>query len=158
MPLEISTTQPASNSSISRLEEVIGRPIPNDWREFLSDFDGVEPPTNIFRIDDSNESGVNQFIPAGKILEEKASTQIIPESMLPIAWAEGGNLVLLDAASEWTAVFWDHETNGISRLASSFSGFLEGLSPFSVKDVQLKPGQVKAVWVDPALLEEFGEG
>jgi len=45
----------------------------------------------------------------------------------------------------------------VTKIADDFSGFLSLLEPDD-EDVQLKPGQVKSVWIDPEFLKEIGEG
>lgn len=43
--------------------------------------------------------------------------------------------------------FWDHESGEFTELASSWSLFVSAL--YVPKPIELKPGQVKHVWVDP---------
>ena len=146
----------ASQSEIAVLEERIGVPLPGEFRSFLADNDGAEPETNIFRINEQNESGVNRFIPARDILRERERIENIPPQAIPIAWAEGGNFVIFDIGSG-EVQFWDHETADLTRIAESFEGFLSTLQPFNPDDVELKPGQVKTAWVDPDFLKSLGE-
>ena len=51
-------------------------------------------------------------------------------------------------------LFWDHETNEQKILSSSLSEFVSGCEALS--EVELEPGQVESVWVDPEFAEKFG--
>ena len=125
---------------------------------FLGEHDGAEPETNIFSVDEQNDSGVNQFIPARRILREREGLDNLAPHAIPVAWAEGGNYVLVDIDRNGEVQFWDHETSNISKLANDFDSFLSSLRPFSVDDVELKPGQVKSAWVDPDFLNGSKRG
>ena len=48
--------------------------------------------------------------------------------------------------------FWDHETDDVRQIADSDAAFLTGLA--AQPKVELQPGKVKKVWIDPAFLEE----
>ena len=73
-----------------------------------------------------------------------------------MAWAEGGNYVFVDEAMNGAVFFWDHEIpEEPTKLADNFQAFLDGLQPFDVKSIELKPGQVKRVWVDPEFLKKL---
>ena len=52
-----------------------------------------------------------------------------------------------------TVRFWDHETEEDEILAPSVRAFLSALA--APTPVQLRPGQVKSAWIDPAFLEEL---
>jgi hypothetical protein len=52
--------------------------------------------------------------------------------------------------------FWDHELpDGPTELAADFGSFLESLEPFDIRMVQMKPDQVKKVWVDAEFLKRL---
>ena len=132
--------------------------LPDDFRIFLLDHNGGEPETNEFAIPGlSNASGVNEFLSVNQIREESERYRDrFPSGMIPIAFAEGGNLVFL-ALDSGQVMFWDHELEHeipLFTLAADFGAFWRGLEKFDPKSVDLKPGQVKSVWVDPDLLKE----
>ena len=61
---------------------------------------------------------------------------------------------MLVALDDGRVAFWDHELEDddpVSVLASDFASFFETLRPFDPSSVELKPGQVISVWVDPDL-------
>ena len=55
-------------------------------------------------------------------------------------------------AQSGAVYFGDHETGDLRLIADSLPAFLSGLVP--QPKVELQPGQVKRVWIDPAFLEE----
>ena len=62
-----------------------------------------------------------------------------------------GNYVLeLDGA----IYFWDHELGTQRWLAKSLDEFIQGCR--DPEEVELEPGQVNSVWVDPEFAKEFG--
>lgn len=85
----------------------------------------------------------------------------LPSGLVPVADAEGGNLVCLsvrsqDRGSVW---FWDHELEtgrgpAARRIAVAFDAFLDDLVPVTPE----MPSRVVEAWIDPDLLAEFGDG
>ena len=130
------------------VEDFFGVTLPKSYREFVNSYDGATPETNIFRRSEKENGlvGVSRFIPLKDVLEERKNVEPIPPRLLPIAHAEGGNYVLIDIDSSAIS-FWDHENGMSTEIAANFDEFLEYLVPFKV---QLKPGQVKRVWIDPS--------
>jgi hypothetical protein len=83
----------------------------------------------------------------------------LPEGFLPIADAEGGNLVCLSLRScDFGAIwFWDHERelegDAVTLLAADLREFFDDLAPVSQSD---EPSAVTEAWIDPAFLKELG--
>jgi hypothetical protein len=118
-------------------------------------YNGAEPETNVFKIDASNDSGVNRFIPLTQILEECHFLDHVSEGVFPIAWAEGGNYVVIDLEDNGAIYFWDHEEPEIKhKLATNIEHFVSSLEPFESSKVELKEAQVKSIWIDPDFLRE----
>jgi len=158
MKLKLTKGRVALSADIATLETILGGLPSCEFIDFVRENDGAEPETNIFRIDAGNESGVNGFIPVCKIVEEMRHIENLPEKSFPIAWAEGGNYVLINQAVGGAVFFWDHERpDNLIRLGDSFLAFLELLKPFDVSAVELKPGQVKKAWINPDFLKSLGE-
>lgn len=149
------STHPVSDAEIKAFEARVGAALPDAYKQFLSVHNGVRPETNIFRISEVNDSGINGFIPLSQILRERALIEHeLPFHAIPIAWAEGGNYVCLDLDRAGTVFFWDHEEpEPITYLAETLEDFLNQLKRFDVSSIELKPGQVKSAWIDPSLLE-----
>ncbi|MEM6791925.1 MAG: SMI1/KNR4 family protein [Myxococcota bacterium] len=83
----------------------------------------------------------------------------ISQQAWPIADAEGGNYVCLrrEPSGAWGVVFWDHELEEETAISSTFSEFLDSLRNFDPASVELKPGQLISVWIDPSLLANHDE-
>jgi hypothetical protein len=150
-------TAGAKQTDLLALEALIGTELPADYRDFLREHDGGEPAPNTFAIPGtSNEAGVNEFMGVSQIREElRALGERLPPGTIPIAVAEGGNLLLLGLA-DGRVSFWDHElehAEPVFSVAASFRAFWDALEPFDPSTIDLKPGQVKSVWVDPDLLK-----
>ena len=156
MKIQLNRGKAATNEACQALQVALGCELSESFRNFLRSNDGAEPETNIFKIADKNESGVNRFIPVSEILKERARIENISKKAYPVAWAEGGNYVIVDEDKNGTVFFWDHEVpEDLVKLASSFGAFLDILEPFDIKKIELKPGQVKKVWVDPEFLKRL---
>jgi hypothetical protein len=67
-------------------------------------------------------------------------------------FAEDGCGNLFTQTQIGSICFWDHETDDLTVIASSWEEFTSGC--VEPKEVKLKPGQVKRVWIDPKFLEE----
>ena|ERR1700722_2330533 len=50
--------------------------------------------------------------------------------------------------------FWDHETDDLVLLANSVAEFVPHCT--DPPPVELRPGQVKSVWIDPAFAKSIG--
>lgn len=156
MKIKLNKGKAATNEACVALQTALGCELSNSFRSFLRNNDGAEPATNIFKIADKSESGVNRFIPVTEILRERTCIENISKKAYPVAWAEGGNYVIVDEDKNGTVFFWDHEKpEDIVQLAVSFGAFLDLLEPFDIKKIELKPGQVKKVWVDPEFLKRL---
>ncbi len=152
MAIKLEKCSPATESEIAEAEQQLGEKLPVDYRTFLLEFNAAIPEDNVFGKD-LNVS-VERFIPVGKIATHTENVDGFPNEAVPIAEAPSGNFVYFKKGSP-KVYFWDHEIDCDKELASSFSEFLNALNPFDMDSVQLKPGQVKSVWVDPDFKPEF---
>jgi hypothetical protein len=158
MKIKLTNGRSAEPMDIEKLQREVGSKLPPSLVEFLHHHDGAKPETNSFKIGDTNESGVNRFIPLSDILSERRNLETLPTTAFPIAWAEGGNYVFIDMAAEGAVFFWDHEQpEPPTLLASDFASFLNMLEPFDPASIKLRPGQVKRAWIDPDFLKSLGQ-
>jgi hypothetical protein len=158
MKLRFTKETPASEQMCLTLETALGCELSKQFRSFVQRRDGAVPETNVFRISENNESGVNGFIPVSQILQERTRLENIPAKAYPIAWAEGGNYIYIDEEKGGAVFFWDHERpREVARLAADFDAFLAILEPFDIKKIILRPRQVKKVWVDPEFLKRLNK-
>ena len=107
----------------------------------------------------------------GDVLGERIRmAERVPSLFLPIAEAEGGNLVCLslrekDYGAVW---FWDHEEEAeegaeptyrnLYVISDSFKKFWGSLQQFDPSQVELKEGQVEEAWIAPEFLKELEGG
>ncbi|WDE09010.1 SMI1/KNR4 family protein [Thalassomonas viridans] len=155
MNVKLQKIKKLSDADITLFEKKIGFELPFSFRNFLLKFNGAEPETNIFNIESANDSGVNGFIPLNEILKEAKNLDCIDKTILPIAWAEGGNYVVLDTR-DGIVYFWDHEVPSEEhKLANDIDLFLNNLKPFDPESIELKEGQVESAWIDPNFLKNL---
>ncbi len=163
--------------TINKFEEIIGKTLPDDYRNFLLTFNGGKPESNEFEIpDERNAAGVNLFygilgkLEWGDLLfQRKALLDRIPHDVLPIGEASMGNAVCvsLQAATFGKVFFWDHEAeagegeiatfSNLHLVGDSFEDFFAKLKQFDINQVRLKPGQVKKSWINPDFLKLLKE-
>lgn len=156
MKIKLNDGSPASTEAILRFEASFGRSISNSFKSFVATNDGAIPEGNCFKVGTANESTIDQFIPLAKIEQQKSYIENLPEGAYPIAWAAGGNFIIIDEARGGSVCYWDHEIpEQITEVASDFSTFMDRLEPFDTAAVELKPRQVKRVWVDPEFLKRI---
>ena len=155
MKIKLQGGKPASEQNVLALETGLGCKLSDSFRKFLQAHDGAKPETNIFKINDKNDCGVNRFIPSDEVLKERSHMENIPPKAFPVAWAECGNYVFIDEGKDGAVYFWDHETAEATELVSTFGDFLNLLQPFDITTVELKPGQVKKAWIDPDFLKRL---
>ena len=154
MQIKIERTIPISVGQIEEVESLLNTNFDEDYKSFLLQHNGGIPEVNIFDISDKNQSGVNSFIPLSELVSENSKVLDTPSWAIPIAWAEGGNYVMLSLKGDGQVIFWDHELpEEITTLADSFAEFILSLKPFDINSVELKEGQVKKAWIDPDFLK-----
>jgi len=142
--------KPATKEAILALEQAIEHDISPTFLRFVEENDGAEPEPNVFEVGEDNGCGVNEFIPVSQIPEEIKIIEDLPRHAYPVAYAECGNYVIIDEGREGAVFFYDHEIlDGLTMLASNFEEFLMLLDPFDPKSVQVRPDQIKRVWVSP---------
>lgn len=150
-----------ADGDISAFEQRFGIRLPEDYREFLQKNSGGVPVSNEFDIPQlDGASSINEFL---SITEIEANKEEVGDRFLsnswPIAYAEGGNYLCLVLGEKAGVYFWDHELeaeegqlpswNNMFRVADNFASFWSSLRPFDISNVELKPGQVQSIWVDP---------
>jgi hypothetical protein len=155
--ITVRSTRPVSESELARVEASLGVSIPDGYRTFLQATDGGRPVEDTF----SPKVGVTNFLGARGILKQRARLRgRIPENLLPIADAEGGNLICISVAEGDVGAiyFWDHELEGekaAERLEASFDDFVSKLRVLSRED--LPSARVISVQIDPDFLKMVRE-
>ncbi len=144
-------------SSVKTIRELVPAASANnhqDWIAFLNRHDGAVPDVNEFDVPPKGGSGIQRFFGGAEV--SAAYSRLagrLPNDLLPVGDAEGGNFVCLGLSRNRSGVFfWDHETEQTSLIATSFQEFIDCLRPLDSDSVQLRPGQVVSAWIDPSLL------
>jgi len=159
MPITLKGTKPLPESELWQVEASLGVSIPQGYRTFLCATDGGRPDEAWF----SPMVGVTDFLGAQDILATRSRLRgRLPETLLPIAAAAGGNLVCISTAEGQVGAiyFWNHELEhlgerAIERLASAFDDFVAHL--YVAPPVELPPNRIISVHVDPEFLKEVRE-
>ena len=155
MPIKLKDPSLTSMADIKNFERNLGKLLPENYKEFLLNYNGAKPESNTFKIGIDNDCGVDRFIPISKIIDEAKNIDHAYTSQIPIAWAEGGNYILLDLETGKIS-FWDHEIpEGQVELAPDINSFIDQIEPFDPNSVELKEGQVKSAWIDPEFLKNL---
>jgi hypothetical protein len=154
MPISvIGHTRLPSEEDLRALEQELRAHLPDDYRAFLTKFNGGRPEPNWFPISGGMQMGaVNQFYglrQAGDwddlLTQQQYLLNRMPGHMLPIAHAACGNVVCLSLGDmDYGVVYhWDHEFeadedeeptySNLLKVADSFSAFFgsirQGLPP-----------------------------
>jgi hypothetical protein len=158
-----------SSSQVQELETALRGTLPQDYKEFLSKYNVASPEKNVYEIG-SLSTRVAVFF---GVSDEKNHDLLwqnqrvyanrLPKGVLGVASAAGGNLICLRLDNGWT-YFWDHELEAaddeepdygnMTRLAPSFSEFLDHLEPYRSDDSEPKP-KVLSVKLKPGFAEKF---
>lgn len=156
MSVNFSKPLTLSENEINQFEENIGLSLPETFRNYLLELNGSQPENNVFKIDEKNSSGVNGLIPVSQMADERQYLHHVDEKVFPIAWAEGGNYVVVNFEKGSSIYFWDHEEPEKQIcLGLDITEFLSKLEPFDLDSVELKDGQVESVWIDPDFLKNL---
>jgi len=167
MALTFLNQRPAPGSSVESVESRLGVRLPDAYRELLlvvSNGGEVEPVVSLefpavgLAAILGVERGDHLDIEA-RISEYKSGR--LPEGLVPVADAEGGNLVCVSVRPEdfGTVWFWDHELELIGEaatlIAADLGAFFADLAPVAQID---EPSAITEAWIDPAFLKEFEGG
>jgi len=140
---------PTDHARVVALEARLGTSLPEEYRQFLLEFNGGRPSPACFRLASRtgpySDSVVDWFLSVHDADESNIGTVLSwlegrrPRALLPIAIDPGGNYVMLgiDGDVRGKVYFWDHDRepqneqdwSNIDLIADSFDAFLRGLTP-----------------------------
>lgn len=161
MPIRFDDPQPIDRAAVRTVEEQLGFDLPAEYVELLtsvSNGGSVEPAV----FADDLDIGVVGFLGVARTDDWDLATRVaqyagdLPDGLLPIADAEGGNLVCTEVGggrvgSIW---FWDHEhaANAARRVAASLDAFIAGLESYD--NVDATP-EVESAYINPDFLAKL---
>lgn len=130
MAVEFESKNPgATREQLRALSQVVGA-VPASYSRFLTTHNGVVPAWNWFQARPSRTASVRRVFGCDEaLLAWKQMHEELGPGILPIAEAEGGNLVCL-ALGDGTVHYWDHDywgAEGLSVVAASLDEFIEAL-------------------------------
>lgn len=118
---------PVSEGQLAKTEQHFGVSLPADYKETLAQCNRGKPTLERFNTERQRECVLDYMI---DLEETVAMAQAIPaDNLIPIARDPFGNLIAFSLADGQVdaVVFWDHESNDIAKIASSFTEFLQKL-------------------------------
>lgn len=155
-----------SPTAVDALESRLGARLPSEFRDLLvgvSNGGEVEPVIAA----SAEEVGFVAVLGADRgdhlDLESRLAQYRggrLPVGLIPVADAEGGNLICLSARADdfGTVWFWDHERelagDAAQQIATDFRSFLADLAPIGGQE----PTALTEAWIDPSLLAELEGG
>ena len=160
MPIVFDNPQPVEIDTIHAAEKQLGLDLPDEYVTLLTDVSNggsVEPAVFAKDLD----IGIVGFLGVERGDNWDLAKRVaqyagdLPAGLVPVADAEGGNLVCIkvggkNAGSIW---FWDHERagNAARKVASSLDAFIAGLGPY---DDTILP-KVRSAYIKPGFLEQL---
>jgi hypothetical protein len=91
----------------------------------------------------------------GTIRELSGDSESHPAANLNcLPFAEDGCGNAFVRSRDGRVMFWDHETDELTLLATDWDGFRQGCH--HPEPVELDESQVESAWIDPALAKELG--
>ncbi len=161
MPIRFDDPQPVDRATVATVEEQLGLVLTDEYVALLTGVSNGGAIAPVVFADDL-DIGVVGFLGVGRTDDFDIATRIaqydgdLPEGLIPIADAEGGNLVCTRVSggrvgSIW---FWDHEreVNAARRVATSLDEFIAGLESYSKVGV---PTKVKVTHINPDFLAKL---
>jgi hypothetical protein len=129
---------------------------PADHLAFLRANDGGRVALNTFPVRQELSDTLARMYGVSEILRQKAT---LSERMLPNIWpiadTTSGNFIVFVVSDSWSVGFWDHETEGVTEVARTFSQFSMTIGPPT--HPTLHAGQVRAVTLSPGFAEKFAK-
>jgi hypothetical protein len=161
VPIRFDDPQPVDRATVATVEEQLGLVLTDEYVALLTGVSNGGAIAPVVFADDL-DIGVVGFLGVGRTDDFDLATRIaqydgdLPEGLIPIADAEGGNLVCTRVSggrvgSIW---FWDHEreVNAARRVATSLDEFIAGLESYSKVGV---PTKVKVTHINPDFLAKL---
>ena len=131
MNLEWKYVELLDESQLSKIEDHFGLSLPEDYKKALAECNLGKPTLERFDTEFKKECVLDYMIDLSDIvsLAKTLSADYGVENLIPISRDPFGNLIAFRIAGRQVdgVVFWEHETNKISKIAGSFTEFIEKL-------------------------------
>jgi SMI1-KNR4 cell-wall len=154
--------EPLTEKQVEEAEKKLSVKLPSDYKEYLFKYNGAELGRNIIQVLDITTS-ISEFFgitnSKNNDIFQVADTffRRIPNSVIAIARAGGGNLICLQ--TETGAIyFWDHDLEAtddeepsyenMSLLAPTFNSFLSIIQPYTQEQAKKDTSSMKVLSVE----------
>ena len=131
MNLEWKYVEPLDESQLSKIEDHFGLSLPEDYKKSLAECNQGKPTLERFDTGHLKECVLDYMINLADTvsLAKTMSADYGVENLIPISRDPFGNLIAFRIAGRQVdgVVFWEHETNKISKISGSFTEFIEKL-------------------------------
>jgi hypothetical protein len=117
---------PFTSQDIDAIESTIGRPLPAEYRNFVSEYGGAFVGG---LVDGSQEFPILRFFEAAKILANLRSyDDLLEEKILPVARDESGNLYVIDIGGAVHFIIYYGGTTTTRKVGISFEDVVARIS------------------------------
>jgi hypothetical protein len=157
MKVSVGEVSPVSALDLARVEHFFGCALGEELLLFYNEFNGARLSLNELSGELCSAVGVNAFIPIDKVI---GVIERFPfaKNFLPIAWAEGGNYIVINLL-DGQIYFVNHELEeGYFKVASNVGDFLDKLLPSKPLTALPEGVTVGDVWIDPDFLKRVKSG
>ncbi|PEA35649.1 SMI1/KNR4 family protein [Priestia megaterium] len=165
-----------SQQDLNELEKKVGASFPEEYVNFLREYNGGEVEDNIIELRSVEIESFNLSSFFGTRLEDinnllscyDTFESRIPKGSIPIGRDLGGNIICLNLNREgYGYIFlWDHdielefednemEIQDLYYVAPSFEDFLQMIKPYDPEEDDLDGYEGEEVWIDPDFLKEL---
>lgn len=156
MKISFSQKGKASQHDINNLEKSIGAKLPSSFVNFIHKNNGAAVSPNSFLVSGVGDNGIQEFIPVGEIMAAKQAVEGLSQSLLPFAYAEGGDIVAFHLQDNFGIYYWSHENLlPAIKISIDFSNFMDNLIPEDSLSSEYTLQEGEEVWVDPEFEKMF---
>jgi hypothetical protein len=148
---------PVHPYEIKALESCLSIVLDDSIKTFYENYNGVILQGNELSDDIDKSISITQFVPLTAVVDEIKLYGFRP-GFIPIAWAEGGNYIVLSTTDK-AIYFVDHEVENSYRVVAAHLGeFIDRLVPVDPLNSLPDGVKIKSVWIDPEFLKRIQSG
>lgn len=131
------------------VENRIGSKLPNSYVRFCQTYNGAKLRDAQISIAEDNQYEVRSFTPVDTL--GVSNVEFWDDNFVAFANDSGGNFFVFKKPDLDAVYFWDHETDNLEFLCSTFEEFLTLIKKW---DDEIEVPKNAEVWVNPAFLKK----